>query len=94
MPSKTKGDTDIRSGSPGANSSAFVTSSIEGAGHFISGLDFSFRYLAGYSPPPPPAKPKLGTVLVASLVDAATGTETLHRLAEGITYVRSLSTRC
>ena len=66
--SKEAGATDIRSGSPHQTSSVVISHPINGAGHLLSALSLSFRYIAGYT-----GGTHASTVTL-SLVDADNGT--------------------
>ena len=50
--SRQSGYEDVRSGGPGENSTVTVMHPLAGAGHFIERVSLSFRYVAGYTPPP------------------------------------------
>ena len=73
--SKEPGFFDLRSGSPGQNSTAIVMHPIggtmpNGKGHFIVSAEISFRYVAGYTPGPgQPAKK--GSQIALVLVNAS-----------------------
>jgi hypothetical protein len=72
--SREPGHTDLRSGSPGQNSSAVVMHPLFGVGHYVDRVTMSFKYTAGYTPGAgQPAK--LGSQLVLVLLDAATSKE-------------------
>ena len=73
MGSRTPGCTDIRTGSPGQNSSVTLNSQLVGEGHFITSVSLAFRYVAGYSPGKGQTK-KASQVQVV-LVDGTTSAE-------------------
>ena len=50
--SKVKGFVDIRSGSPGQNTTATIMHPLIGEGHYITDVDLTFKYIAGYAPSP------------------------------------------
>lgn len=63
---RTSGHASIRSGNPGQVATFTVGSGLAGAGHRISSVKMSFRYLAGYTPAPGETK-KAPTVRVLLL---------------------------
>ena len=74
--SATHGYTDMRSGSPGQNSSVELNSLLVGEGHYLSSVSMAYRYIAGYgcSDPGKACNKKASTLSVA-LVDSSTGAE-------------------
>lgn len=68
--SRTGGLKDIRSGTPGQNTSVVILHLLQGLGHYIKTVDMTYRYAAGYSPPK--NQTKLGSIFSLALVDAST----------------------
>ena len=77
--SRQSGYEDVRSGGPGENSTVTVMHPLAGAGHFIERVSLSFRYVAGYTPPP--GQTKKGSQVQVLLLDS----ETSQTLAVGAT---------
>merc|ERR1719469_566099 len=65
--SKKQGVTDVRSGNPGEVTTATVGHAIESAGHYITNVDFTYQYVAGYG------VDGVATTLSLVLVDSVTG---------------------
>lgn len=69
--SKMAGSVDIRSGNPSENTTATPLLAIRGNGHALDTVSFSFRYVAGYTPPA--GQTAVASTMTAVLVDSASG---------------------
>lgn len=59
---------DIRSGSPGGHSTAYLAHPLDSQGHLLESVEFAFQYVAGYSPPE--GQVKKGSIVSLVLLDA------------------------
>ena len=66
----TSGASNIRTGGPGGHATIKIGTGVVGGGHHIDAVSLTFRYVAGYTPPP--GQNKTGPTVTLALLDPDT----------------------